>query len=192
MTKHEDEIEIFIPKCETQIIILGTMGSINARTINGKKPTDAFYYNNNKNQFWNVIQLLFDPKIAPKKLTIAEKKAYLEKWGIAMNNIVQEAEVDDSDALDPSDTVLFQAHKKGNLTFKNSPDEFRELLKVKPMFFTCRHKNGITDLLQGYFEFNQLDASFSNSIWFWPTPTRCNAKDRSLIWKKEMDKHLKD
>ena len=63
MIKHKDEIPVFIPKGKVNFIILGTMGSINARSINGQKPEgEFFYYNNSRNHFWKVIQLLINPK----------------------------------------------------------------------------------------------------------------------------------
>ncbi|RZF21585.1 hypothetical protein DAY19_07815 [Halobacteriovorax vibrionivorans] len=191
MATHQDEIPLFIPKGETNLIILGTMGSINARTVNGEKPDgEFFYYNNNRNHFWKVLQFLFEPEKEARKLTIEEKYAFLEKWGIAMSNIVNIAKVPNKDKDDPSDTVLFAAHKKNNVDFKHASPKFKKLLKTKPMFFTCRRKKGIENLLEGFFEQNGLSADLIDHIWYWPTPTRCNPKARSLIWKDEMKEFL--
>jgi len=192
MVIHQDEIPIFIPKKETNLVIFGTMGSINARSIDGIKPEgDFFYYNNNRNHFWKVLQFLFEPKAEPKKLTIKEKKAFLEKHGIAMTNIVDIAEVPNKYKADPSDTVLFDAHKKNNVTFKSANRKLRKILQTTPMFFTCRRKKGIEELLKGYFTQNNLSEELINNIWYWATPTRCNPKARSEMWREEMTSFYK-
>lgn len=192
MPAHKDEIPVFIPKGKCRLIIFGTMGSINARTVNGVKPEgEFFYYNNIRNHFWKVLQYLFEPKKEPKRLTIKEKKKFLEKHGIAMTNIVDMAEVPKKYIADPSDTVLFEANKKGKVTFKKASPKMKKLLKTVPMFFTCRRKKGIEDLMKGYLGQNGLTEELIENIWYWATPTRCNPKARSEMWKKEMDDFCK-
>jgi len=192
MIKHKDEIPVFIPKGNVNFIILGTMGSINARSIDDQKPEgEFFYYNNSRNHFWKVIQLLLNPKKeAEKNWSVKDKKAFLQKHGIAMTNIVDEAIVPNKDALDPSDTILFDAHKKGRVTFKTLSPRFRKLMKTTPLFFTCRRKPGIEKLLLGLLQENNLENDLINHVWYWPTPTRCNPLARSILWKKEMDVFL--
>lgn len=56
MIMQRDEIDSFIP-LKPKFIILGTMCALNARTINGRKPQDEFfYYNDNRNHFWKILQ----------------------------------------------------------------------------------------------------------------------------------------
>lgn len=189
---HKDEIPSFIPKGKPKLIILGTMCAINARTINGIKPKeDFFYYNNNRNHFWKVLQYLFEPKAEPIKMTIKEKKAFLNKHSIAIQNLVYEAKVPNKYIHDPSDTVLFEAFKKNNVKFKSLSKRDRSYFEKIPLFFTCRYKKGIKNLLEGFLRQNDLDLSLVDQTWYWPTPTRCNPYDRSQIWKKEMDDFLK-
>lgn len=182
MTKHEDEIEEFIPKRETEFVILGTMGSMNARTVNDQKPDEAFYYNDSRNQFWNVLQLVFRPDHTPEKLSIDQKKSFLEEHGIAMCNIVKVAYVDDEFAKSPSDQALFQAYDSNNLTFKKVSNEFREILGTKKIYFTCNYKKHIGKLLSGFFDLNGIEIVPKDGVCFLPSPTRCNAKARSLRW----------
>jgi len=67
MIIHEDPLNSFIPKKEVKFIILGTMVAINARIIDGHIPNEEFfYYNNNRNHFWRVLQYLMNPKIKTK------------------------------------------------------------------------------------------------------------------------------
>lgn len=192
MIRHTDEILPFYPKNKpVNLIILGTMGSINARSIDEIKPEgDVFFYNNNRNHFWKVIQHLFENVEKPKIFEIPEKKRFLDRHGIAMTNIVDQALVPNKDRQDPSDTVLFHAQKKGLITYKKLKPQMRKLFLTTPLFFTCRRKKGIELLLQGFFELNNLPTDLIDHVWYWPTPTRCNPKARSELWRKEMDEHL--
>ncbi|MEK7356823.1 MAG: hypothetical protein AAB250_10260 [Bdellovibrionota bacterium] len=70
-----DEIPTYIPRSRVRLIVLGTMGAINARTIDDRRPTDIFFYNDNRNQFWKVLQLLLEPASEAATLSLPEKKA---------------------------------------------------------------------------------------------------------------------
>jgi hypothetical protein len=189
MVTHEDNLKFFLPKTEVKFVILGTMVAINARTIDGFGPEDdVFYYNNNRNHFWRVLQYLLEPKKEAKKnLTIKEKKEFLEKHGIAICNLVQKIEVPNKFKHDPSDTVLFDAFKKRKIEFKSIPMRLKKVLLEKPLFFTCRRKKGIENLLDGFLQKNSLDSQLKDRVWYWPTPTRCNPQARALLWKEEME-----
>ncbi len=188
MVIHEDNLKYFLPKKDIQFVILGTMVAINARAIDGMKPQDeVFYYNNNRNHFWRVLQYLLEPKKEiKKKLTIKEKRAFLERNGIGICNLVQKVEVPNKFKLDPSDTVLFDAYKKGRIEFKKIPPRVKSVLEQVPLYFTCRRKKGIDQLIDGFLERNSLDLMIKERIWYWPTPTRCNPLARANVWRKEM------
>ncbi|MCO5143903.1 MAG: hypothetical protein M9962_12500 [Oligoflexia bacterium] len=188
MVISKDEIETFIPK-KPKILILGTMGAIIARTIDDNRPKEAFYYHDNRNHFWKIIQLVFKPNIEPKKMTIDEKKIFLEEHGIAMSNIVKEIRVNTNDAKNPSDDIIFIAQKKRRLEFKVTSEQLKEIIEKKPIFFTCRSKPGISHLIQGYFSHNNINIPISK-IHHLPTPTRCNPQKRSNDWRNEMEKHI--
>lgn len=197
MILHEDGQKSFIPSNEVKFVILGTMVAINARKIDGTPPVEeVFYYNNPRNHFWRVLQYLLNPQLGPDekapRLSIDEKKAFLEAQGIAIVNLVKSVTVPNKDKFDPSDTVLFQAQKKGRVTFKQLTPKAKKILLEKPLFFTCRKKRGIDLLLEGFKETNRLGENFLENIWYWPTPTRCNPYQRSLLWRKEMQQFLKD
>ncbi|MCT4642716.1 MAG: hypothetical protein N4A33_10525 [Bacteriovoracaceae bacterium] len=188
MITHEDNLKFFIPKKKVKFVILGTMVAINARIIDGKAPKeDVFYYNNNRNHFWRVLQHLLDPKKEVKKrLTIKEKKDFLEKHGIAICNLVQKVIVPNKYKLDPSDTVLFEAFNKNRIEFKKIPPRVKKILKASPLFFTCRRKKGIDNLLGGFLETNSLNQAIKDQVWYLATPTRCNPEARAKLWEKEM------
>lgn len=193
MVLHKDSLKAFIPKKGVQFVIMGTMVAINARTIDGKKPElPIFYYNNNRNHFWRVLQHLLQPHQEVKKqLSIIEKKQFLEKHGIAIVNLVDQVTVKNSQKEDPSDTVLFEAYKAKRIDYKKVSNRVKKILTTKPIFFTSRSKKGINDLVDGFLEKNKLPEETKKQMWFWPTPTRCNPLARSLMWKKEMKAHLK-
>ncbi len=188
MVTHEENLKFFIPKTEVRLVILGTMVAINARIIDGEKPMDeVFYYNNNRNHFWRVLQYLFNPnQDVKKRLTIKEKKEFLESHGIAICNLVHKVEVPNKFKLDPSDTVLFDAYKKNKIQYKKLTPKVKSILKNSPLYFTCRRKKGIELLLDGFLDHNNLSRELKDQIWYWATPTRCNPESRAQMWKKEM------
>ena len=191
MITHEDPLRSFIPKKKIKFVILGTMVAINGRIIDGEKPQEPFfYYNNNRNHFWRILQYLTNSKLKKgehlKKMTLDEKKSLLEEHGIAIINLVHKVTVPNKDKNDPSDTILFYAFKKERLKLKKVPPRVKSILQTKPLFFTCRKKKGIDQLLDGFIKENKL-SNIKENIWYWATPTRCNPYKRSLEWKKEMD-----
>ncbi|OFZ28346.1 MAG: hypothetical protein A2622_04385 [Bdellovibrionales bacterium RIFCSPHIGHO2_01_FULL_40_29] len=186
----KDEIATFIPERKPRFVILGTMGSICARTINGIKPENAFFYHSNRNHFWKVLQLVCEPNKIPKTFSVDEKVAFLNKWRIAVANIVQEISIKENECNDPSDGILFKAHRGGLLKFKTVSSEFKSILKTAPIFFTCRRKKGIETLLVGYFGVNKLGTDLSTRVWYLPTPTRCNPQKRSSVWNSEIKDHI--
>jgi len=191
MITHEDPLKSFIPKREVQFVILGTMVAINGRIIDGEKPQEPFfYYNNNRNHFWRILQYLTNPKLKAgnhsKRLTISEKKKLLEENGIAIINLVHRVIVPNKDKNDPSDSILFHAFKRNRLELKKVSPKVRSILQNKPLFFTCRKKKGIDQLIDSFIKENKL-SNIKENTWYWATPTRCNPYKRSLEWKEEMD-----
>jgi hypothetical protein len=188
MVVHEDLLRHFIPKNDIKFMILGTMVAINARVINGIKPKeDVFYYNNNRNHFWRVLQSLLEPnKTVIKNLSILEKKNLLNRNGIAICNLVKKVEVPNRYKYDPSDTVLFEAYGNSKIEFKTVSNKMKKVLTNSPLFFTCRRKKGIELLLEGFLLKNKIKLNIREQIWYWPTPTRCNPQARAKIWKQEM------
>lgn len=165
------------------MVILGTMASIEARNIDQRQNhDDAFFYHNRRNQFWRILQLVFEPKVPAKILSNSiEKKQFLNKWQIAIANIIQEIKIKKALSNDPSDRVIFEAYKEGNVQFKRVNKEFREILRTTPLFFTCSENKRIKSLIGEYFRRNQMSAN--TPIHFLLTPTRCNPRERSLGWK---------
>lgn len=114
----KDEIETFIPKEKIRYVILGTMGSVIARNVNGRAPINPFFYHSTRNHFWKILQLIFEPNQTPHSFSVEEKMDFLNQWGIAMSNIVLEISVNDEDQDNSSDQVLFNANRHGYLKFK--------------------------------------------------------------------------
>ncbi len=183
----QDKTHSFIPDQPPRLIILGTMVAICARTLNGQAPEGAtFYYHNNRNHFWRVMQHLFDPKDDVKKMSIADKKRFLNKHRIMIQNLVYEVSVPNSESNDPSDTILFKAYNKNRIKFKKLDPKAKKIIETTPKFFNCRYKKGISNLVDGFFEENKISSHIKDEICYLPTPTRCNPKARSLLWKNEM------
>lgn len=192
MIIQRDEIPSFIPK-KPKMIFLGTMCAINARTINGKSPEmDFFYYNDNRNHFWKILQYLFEPNLEPKRLTIDQKKKFLLKHNIGIQNLVSEIQIPNHEKLDPSDTVLFDCLKKRRITFKTIPQQDLKVFQKTPLYFTCRYKKGIHQLLESFLLQNNLKHDLIEKTWYLKTPTRCNPYKRSQEWLEEMNQHIKN
>lgn len=191
MITSKDNIPEFIPDRGTKLVILGSMASIEARDV-GKKSRhqDAFYYHHKTNHFWRILQMVFEPHKEPKNFkTSDEKKVFLNKWQIAMANIISEINIQDSNSKDPSDQVIFEAYKKGEVKFKKVRPAFKQLIKDRPIFFTCSKNKYIISLLEAYFKDNKIKLDLEESIKFLMTSTRCNPLERSLGWKIRMAEH---
>lgn len=191
MLLSEDNTPSFYPKNKPKLVILGTMVAICARTIDGRPPQEkVFYYHNNRNHFWRVLQKLCSPDVETKtRLTINEKKSLLNQYGIAIINLVQSIKITKKDSLDPSDTILFAAHKKGKLEFKAISQREKKIIESTPLAFTCRSKPGIQRLINGYWEKNQITPGKHKDILFLATPTRCNPENRAQEWRNEIIEH---
>ena len=188
MISQRDEIPSYIPK-KPKFIILGTMCALNARTINNVKPEgDFFYYNDNRNHFWKIMQYLFAPKLEPIRLSVKQKKSFLKEHEIGIQNLVGEIHTPNQEKLDPSDTVLFDCDKKGRLVLKKLTPAVKKQFEKSFFLFTCRHKKGIEQLLKGFIEYNGLSMDLLDRTHYLKTPTRCNPLKRSLEWREEMDK----
>ena len=192
MIIQRDEIPSFIPK-NPKAIFLGTMCALNARTINAQHPSeDFFYYNDNRNHFWKILQYIYDPKIEPRKLSINEKKSFLTKHQIGIQNLVYEIQTPNNQKLDPSDTILFECLKKKRIIFKSLLPKEIKMLSNTPLYFTCRYKKGIHQLLEGFLHHNGLSENIMDRTWYLKTPTRCNPFNRSQEWIQEMKEHIKN
>ena len=66
-----------------RILILGSFPSVKSREI-------SFFYGNPQNRFWKVAAKAFGD---PIPATVEEKKAFLEKNGIALWDVVAECEI---------------------------------------------------------------------------------------------------
>ncbi len=180
----EDSLKEFIPQNnETKYIILGTMVTSSARTISKIPPKEVFYYNNPKNQFWKILSHIFSNQKEPLD-KISDRKKFLDKFGIAVANIVENAQIAENDSNDSSDAILFNAHKHEKLKVKKISNEFKKLLQSRPIFFTCKDKPPLRILLESYFENNGLEKKFSDQVIYLPSPTRCNAVTRGDQWKE--------
>ncbi len=186
MIIQKDEIPSFLPD-KPRLIFLGTMCAMNARTLNGKKPKeDFFYYNDNRNHFWKILQYIYEPSLEPVRLSIAEKKLFLLKHNIGIQNLVAEIKTPNHARLDPSDTVLFDCQKKNKIQFKKIKAKHKSLFNSSALFFPCRYKKGIAHLLEGFIETNSLNKDIVKNTWYLKTPTRCNPFQRSQEWISEM------
>ena len=191
MVSSKDNIPNFIPKSTPKLVILGTMASVEARSVGGKSShEEAFYYHHKTNHFWRIIQMVFEPHKQPKKFESREqKKKFLNQWGICMANIIEEINIKDSKAKDPSDQVVFEAYQRGEVKFKKVSRAFKKILEENPIFFTCSENKYILALLTAYFQHNKIKKDANKDIKFLMTPTRCNPLERSFGWKIRMAQH---
>ncbi len=190
MNRQRDLIESYIPS-NPKFVILGTMCALNAREINGVLPEgDFFYYNDNRNHFWKILQYILESQNEPIRMTVKDKKAFLKRHRIGIQNLVHEIETSTNDKLDPSDTVLFDCQKRGQIKFKELDDLSKKRLRKTHLFFTCRHKKGIQLLLEGFCAQNNLGQDLIERTHFLKTPTRCNPYKRSQEWLEEMSEFI--
>ncbi|MAF91300.1 MAG: hypothetical protein VX583_04930 [Bdellovibrionota bacterium] len=183
----KDAIPSYIPKSKCKLVILGTMASVAARKVGEKEEAeDAFFYHHKTNHFWRILQMVFEPKKPSINMNVSQKKQFLEKHGIAISNTVSEVEITKKQAMDPSDSVLFEAKKKNKLRYKKLDAKTRKILLECPLFFTSSSTPQILDLLEGYLVFNKIRKNSKTDIGFLMTPTRCNPMERAIGWKIRM------
>lgn len=184
LIKVSDKITEFIPeKHNVNFVVLGTMGSSDARWINGRDPGSVFYYNNSRNNFWRIMGWLNHGRSIPIP-QLPQRPMILEKNGIAMSNLVGEILIDEIHSKNPSDALLFDALNSDpkRLKVKIISPEFRNLLRTKPVFFTCLSKRGIISILEEFYVQNDLDLNLIKNIIYLPSPTRCSSEKRSRRW----------
>lgn len=184
MKELRDSILEFIPSKDVNFVILGTMASYIARDINGEPAQSSFYYHSPRNRFWCILSRL----LTGKRIIfsdIEEKKAFLNNYGIAVANIVFEAEIEDK-INSSEDKYLFEAMANDRLRFKECSSKFKQILYEKPILFTCRRKSKIELLLKRYFIKNQIPISTLERIHFLHSPTRKSCDSIFRIWYSEM------
>jgi hypoxanthine-DNA glycosylase len=155
LIKHPFEPVVFN---ESEILILGTFPSL-------KSFENSFYYSHPKNQFWDILSIIFNDK---KPKTIEEKKKFLKKHKIALWDSICEAK-----------------RKKGNSRDDNleviTPCNIKEFLKKHPNI----KKIAVTSRLAE----KVIKKHFPEiSVIYLPSPSplnaRLNLQKKAEIWKK--------
>lgn len=182
----KDPLKNFIPRAKPRIIMLGTMVTSSARSIDGSDPGDVFYYHNNVNHFWRILNFVFEGDVPFQLKSIRQKKAFLEKHRISIFNLVKQIKTTRAEMKDSSDDLLFKCHKASRVEFKNLSAREKKILKTTPLYFTCRYKPGIKRLILSYLKTNELEEDLIDEINFLPSPTRCNPWERSRVWREEI------
>ena len=145
---------------DSEILILGTFPSI-------KSFENNFYYSHPKNQFWDILSIIFNDK---KPNTIEEKINFLKKHKIALWDAICECK-----------------RKKGNSRDDNleiiKPCDIEKLLKqylnIKKVAVTSRVAQKV------------IKKHFPNlQIIYLPSPSPLNARiklqEKAKIWKKSL------
>jgi TDG/mug DNA glycosylase family protein len=149
---------------DSEILILGTFPSI-------KSFENNFYYSHPKNQFWDILSVVFNDK---KSLTIEEKKKFLKKHKIALWDTICECKRKNGNSRDDNLKVL-------------KPCSIENLLKkypnIKKVAVTSRTAEKI---IKKYFKNSTF--SILHSPLYLPSPSPLNARlklqEKAKIWKK--------
>ncbi len=149
---------------DSKILILGTFPSI-------KSFENAFYYSHPKNQFWEILSIVFQDK---KPTSIEEKIEFLKKHKIAL-----------------WDTICQCEREKGNSRDDNlkniKPCPLETLLKNYPNIEKVAVTSRLAEkVIKTYFKNSPL--SILHSPLYLPSPSPLNArlkiKEKAEIWKK--------
>jgi hypoxanthine-DNA glycosylase len=153
--KHPFEPVVFD---NSEILILGTFPSL-------KSFENNFYYSHPKNQFWEILSIIFNDK---KPNTIEEKKEFLKKHKIALWDSICKAKRKNGNSRDDNLEVI-------------EPCNIKELLKkhpnIKKIAVTSRLAERVIKK-----HFPEIDIIYLPS----PSPlnARLNLKKKAEIWKK--------
>lgn len=71
---------------DSEILILGSFPSVKSREL-------GFYYMHNQNRFWKVLEKVYDTTIGD---SIFEKKKFLKKYHIALWDVIESCEINNS------------------------------------------------------------------------------------------------
>ena len=148
----------------SKILILGTFPSI-------KSFENSFYYSHPKNQFWDILAIIFNDK---KPETIEEKKEFLKKHKIALWDSICECKRKHGNSRDDNLEIL-------------KPCDIEKLLKkypnIKKIAVTSRTGEKV---LKKYFKNSPFEI-LKNPIYL-PSPSPLNARmkidKKAEIWKK--------
>jgi TDG/mug DNA glycosylase family protein len=148
----------------SKILILGTFPSI-------KSIENSFYYSHPKNQFWDILNIVFNDK---KPVNIEEKIKFLKKHKIALWDSICECKRKNGNSRDDNLEIL-------------APCDIESLLikypNIKKIAVTSRTAEKV---IKKYFK----NSSFSilHSPLYLPSPSplnaRINLEKKAKIWKK--------
>ena len=169
------------------------MAAINARHIEGQKTPNKpyFFYNNDKNRFWQYMWQIFEKNEKPNTLSVQEKMDFCERWGVALCNLLGEMKIEKTEATNRTDQIIFKAHQNGLVKTKVVSADFKEALKTLPIFFTCYHKQELQKLLELFFKTNNLELHLIKNIHYLHTPAMPGRVDVLTLWKNEFQNVIK-
>ena len=149
---------------DSKILILGTFPSI-------KSFKNSFYYSHPKNQFWEILSIIFNEK---KPQTIEEKINFLKRHKIALWDTICECKRKDGNSRDDNLEII-------------KPCDIENLLKhypnIKKIATTSRTAEKV---IKKHFPFLILHFPFV----YLPSPSplnaRLNLQQKVEIWKKSL------
>ncbi len=147
---------------DSKILILGTFPSL-------KSIENFFYYGHPRNQFWNILSIIYNDK---KPQSNKEKTEFLKKHKIALWDSICKCKRKDGNSRDDNLEIL-------------SPCNIENLIKkypnIKKIAVTSRTAEKI---IKKYFPFYTLHFPFV----YLPSPSPLNARltlqEKAGIWKK--------
>jgi TDG/mug DNA glycosylase family protein len=149
---------------DSEILILGTFPSI-------KSFENNFYYSHPKNQFWDILSIVFDDK---KPLTIKEKINFLKKHKIALWDTICECKRKNGNSRDDNLEIL-------------KPCDIESLLKIYPNIKKIAVTSRVAEkVIKKHFKNSPY--SILHSPIYLPSPSplnaRLNLQKKADIWKK--------
>jgi len=150
---------------DSKILILGTFPSI-------KSFENNFYYSHPKNQFWDILSLIFKDK---KPTTIQEKIDFLKKYQIALWDSICECKRKNNNSRDDNLEVI-------------KPCDIENLLKKYPNIKKIAVTSRLAEkIIKKYFKNSTLSILNSQLIYL-PSPSplnaRLNLKQKAKKWQE--------
>jgi TDG/mug DNA glycosylase family protein len=148
----------------SEILILGTFPSI-------KSFENNFYYSHPKNQFWDILSIVFNDK---KPVTIEEKTEFLKKHKIALWDTICKCRRKNNNSRDDNLEIL-------------KPCDIENLLRIYPNIKKVAVTSRTAEkIIKKHFK-NSPYSILQNPIYL-PSPSplnaRLNLKQKAKIWKK--------
>lgn len=159
----------FVPAHATTLIL----GSFPGKESTQQKRPDDWYYGANRNQFWKILEIVYDRPLTSLK----EKQKLFEEYGIAITDIIKSCKrMNDSAADKNLSDKIYNTEVIKSILSRN---------KIEKILFTSK---GVEEEFTVHIESSIEDRPYKKVVLITPSPVyrRENIEQKAEKYKKEL------